>query len=194
MSELTKLARPTKGAPGVPTALLSSQSAEWYTPAIYVYAARDLMRGIDVDPASNAQANKIVRAATYYTQKQNGLNKRWHGRVWLNPPYGSQLPLWTKRLIEQYQAGITTEAVLLVNASTEAKWFQPLYDYPICFTDHRIKFYTTEGIHSQPTHGSAFVYFGQNRHRFIDIFEQFGQVVEAVSACRVPTLWDVTSA
>lgn len=166
-------------------ALQSSESNEWFTPAQYVGAAHELMGGIDVDPASNAHANKIIQASTYYDIESNGLDKSWSGRVWLNPPYGrdiagSNQEAWSRRLVEQYQAGITTEAILLVNANTEAKWFQPLYDYLICFTNHRIRFYTNDGTSSQPTQGNALVYFGVQQERFIEIFKQFGRIIKAV--------------
>lgn len=171
---------------GVPAALLSSESNEWYTPSQYVEAARELMGGIDVDPASNAFANEKVQAATYYDIETNGLNQQWIGRVWLNPPYGrdggdSNQEIWTRQLIEQFAFGFVTEAVLLVNANTEAKWFQPLYSHPICFTDHRIRFYTREGVPTQPTQGNAFIYFGSNIEKFAEIFSQFGPVVRRIA-------------
>lgn len=167
------------------TVLQSSESNEWYTPAQYVDAARRLMGAVDVDPASNALANEVIQASCYYDASTNGLDKLWTGRVWLNPPYGftegrSNQEVWTNRLIEQYQSGVTTEAVLLVNANTEAKWFQPLYDYLICFTDHRIRFYSHSGASSQPTQGNALVYFGCQRQRFIELFSVFGVVLERV--------------
>jgi hypothetical protein len=171
---------------GVPAALQMSESNEWYTPAIYVDAARELMGDIDVDPASNAYANeKVVHATTYYDILTNGLDKDWTGRVWMNPPYGreggdSNQEIWTRRLVEQFDAGITTEAVILVNAVTDRKWFQPLWRFPICFTNHRIRFYNTEIEAGQPTHGNALIYLGPQVERFIDIFEQFGPVVRRV--------------
>ena len=170
---------------GLPPALTSSESNEWYTPAQYVEAARQLMGGIDVDPASNATANKIIKALTYYDIESNGLDKPWYGRVWLNPPYGrdnggSNQEVWSHRLLEQYETGITKEAVLLVNANTEAKWFQPFYDYLICLTNHRIKFYSTDGTPNQPTQGNALIYLGHQQERFIEIFKQFGRIVKAV--------------
>lgn len=170
----------------VPTALLSSESNEWFTPSQYVEKARELMGSIDVDPASNAYANeKVVQAKIYYDIQTNGLDKLWHGRVWLNPPYGrdeggSNQETWSRRLIEQYEAGITKEAVLLVNANTEAKWFQPLYNYLICFTNHRIRFYNTEGTPNQPTQGNAFIYFGNQPERFTELFGMFGVIVQRI--------------
>lgn len=168
---------------GVPAALQSSDSNEWYTPGQYTDAARELMGAIDLDPASNIQANTIVQARTFYSIEDDGFTKPWHGRVFLNPPYGfqdgkSNQERWSQRLLAQYADGITTEAVLLVNANTEAKWFHPLYDYLICLTDHRIRFYNTQDEASQPTQGNAFVYLGNQRARFIEIFSRFGVVIE----------------
>lgn len=168
---------------GVPKALQSSASNEWFTPAEYLDAARELMGIIDLDPASNALANEVVQAKRYYSIDDDGLQSDWSGRVWLNPPYGfqdgrSNQEIWTQRLIQQYTDGITEEAVLLVNANTEAKWFQPLYKYLICLTNHRIRFYNHSGESSQPTQGNAFVYFGPRRQRFIEIFKRFGTVIQ----------------
>lgn len=170
---------------GVPAALLTSETNEWFTPPKYVEMARELMGGIDLDPASNPYANERVQATTFYDIQTNGLDKEWHGRVWLNPPYGrdeggSNQEAWSRRLIEQFEAGITKEAVLLVNANTEAKWFQPLYNYPICFTNHRIRFYNTEGTSSQPTQGNAFIYFGTRPERFVELFSTFGVVIRRI--------------
>lgn len=170
---------------GVPPALQSSESNEWYTPQQYLDAVRDVIGDIDVDPASNPEANEVVQASIYYTQETNGYDKQWHGTVFLNPPYGRDEELsisnqakWTQRLIEQFNDGITTEAILLVNAVTDRRWFAPLWDYPICFTNHRVPFYRPGGdAGAQPVIGSVFVYFGNDTQRFADVFKQFGAVV-----------------
>lgn len=66
----------------------SSATNEHFTPAGYIIAARVLMGGIDLDPASNALANTIVGATSYFDKEMDGFNREWHGRVWLNPPGG----------------------------------------------------------------------------------------------------------
>jgi hypothetical protein len=160
----------------------SSASNEWYTPAEYVNAAREVMGGIDLDPASNPLANETVRAARYYVQEDDGLAQTWYGRVFLNPPYGvtdgeSNAGVWARKLIGEYRAGNVSEAVLLVNANTERKWFAPLWDFPICLTNHRIQFYTPDGVGAQPVDGNALVYLGSNLPRFVEVFSRFGEVV-----------------
>lgn len=178
--------------------LVSSDSTEWYTPKEYVNAARQVMGSIDVDPASNDMANVVVRAAMYYTKETNGYDKPWHGNVWLNPPYGydgkrPNQSRWTQRLIEQFQAGTTQQAILLVNSKTGDRWFQPLYDYPICFPAHRIKFWTPNGVQVGTPMSSAIVYLGPNIEKFYNVFHRFGRVVRAYDIPQVPTLWEVAS-
>ncbi len=178
---------------GVPLAVphIISKNNEWYTPAKYISAARELMGSIDLDPASCEEANRTVAAANYYDSTQNGLETPWYDRVWLNPPYGytngeSNQALWSSRLIDQYTIGNVTQAVLLVNAAVDTKWFHRLFQYcerephffPVCFPDHRINFYSPDSSESGSTHGSALVYFGTQIKEFYTIFCQFGLVME----------------
>ena len=168
-------------------AKFSSESVEWYTPAKYLEAARHVLGAIDLDPASSREANKIVGATNILTRKDDGLAKPWDGRVWLNPPYAlidgeSSAGKWGAKLIEEYRAGRCTAAVLLVNAVTDAGWFQPLFDFPICFTDHRIEFYTPTGQPRSPVSGNAFVYFGDHTKDFARAFAELGRTMKAVES------------
>lgn len=165
-----------------PAALQSSATNEWFTPVKYIEAARATMGGIDLDPASCTAANWNVQARQYFTSQEDSLPMSWYGRVWLNPPYGktdskSNQAIWSAKLVSEHCAGRVVQAVLLVNAQTAEKWFQPLWAFDICFTDHRIKFLSLGGKKSQPTHGNAFVYFGANRDEFYEYFHQFGHIV-----------------
>ena len=62
-------------------------SDEWYTPQDVIEAARDLMGGIDFDPASSATAQGVVEAGAYLSK--DGDTAAWpeKSRVWCNPPY-----------------------------------------------------------------------------------------------------------
>jgi len=158
-----------------------SKSNEWFTPKEYTDLVREVMGGIDLDPASNAHANEIVQADQYFDKEMDGLNREWSGRVFLNPPYGrvgvrSGAGVWIERLIKEYQAGNVTEAIVLVNSSTGDKWFQALFDYPICFVNHRIKFYQPSGDKIQPTKSNVLVYMGANVRKFKKIFGDIGRI------------------
>jgi hypothetical protein len=167
---------------GTPPALQSSESNEWYTPAEYIEAARVVMGTVDLDPASCEFANQTVKATRIYTIEENGLKQVWRGNVWLNPPYGrdggeSNQGRWSARLIEAYEAGSVSQAVMLVNAVTDREWFYPLWNYPICFVYKRIRFYNQVITESDPTHGNVLVYFGKNVKGFSEQFGKFGRIV-----------------
>ena len=71
----------------------SGGTEHWYTPVPHIEAARKVLGGIDLDPASTDEANRTVRAARYFTEDDDGLRQDWSAdgarpRVWLNPPYG----------------------------------------------------------------------------------------------------------
>lgn len=160
-----------------------SSNNEWYTPEKYIRAVHAVMNGVDTDPASNELANKTIAARIFYTAETDGFSKPWRGRVFLNPPYGrndedneSNQARWSRRLIEQYKAGVTSEAVLLVNAVPGNRWFAPLWEFPICFVDHRIRFYNEDVEAGQPTHSNAFIYLGNNIDTFAAVFSAFGIV------------------
>jgi len=161
--------------------LKSSESVEWYTPEKYIEAAREVMGSIDLDPASSKMANEIVKAKEYITQddEPDGLNQEWYGNIWLNPPYGKGSGLFTTKLIEEYLSGRVDAAILLLNAyGFDSAWFQPLWNYPICFTDHRIVFYSPQKESGGPANANIFVYLGKSPERFRDIFKEFGHIVK----------------
>lgn len=162
--------------------LKESVHVEWYTPEPYIKAARKVMGSIDLDPASSEMANETVKADTYFTQddEPDGLSQDWFGTIWLNPPYGKGSGLFTTKLVEEHTEGRVRAAVLLLNAyGFDAEWFQPLWAHPICFTDHRIRFYSPQRESGGPANGNIFVYFGGAETRFAKVFSAFGQVVRS---------------
>jgi len=159
-------------------AMVSADSNEWYTPENYVKAVKSVLGAIDLDPASCEMADKFIRASKFYTQEDDGLKHKWTGRVFLNPPYGDVGPKFSAKLIREYEAGHVTEAILLVNSHcTDSKWFKPLFEYVLCFTDHRSRFWNQDGIGSAPTHGSVLAYLGPHKDKFAEVFSHFGAVV-----------------
>ena len=152
---------------------------EWYTPSIYIEAAAATMGGIDLDPASSNKAQKTVKAARFYTVKDNGLSHEWHGRVWLNPPYSRDLiGVFIKQLVNEYQAGRTSQAICLTHNYTDTEWFHAAESAAasICFTRGRIAFEDQMGSLCQPTQGQAFFYFGTRLEKFKKVFSEYGFV------------------
>jgi ParB family chromosome partitioning protein len=155
---------------------MSSTTFECYTPAVYIEAARAVLDGIDLDPASSAEANETVGAAEFLDAESDGLAQDWHGRIWLNPPYGRSLTsAFVTKLVAEFDAGRVTAGITVLNAyGFDAAWFQPLFAHVLCFTDHRINFYG-----GGPTFGSLFAYLGPEQRKFARVFRQFGAVVKA---------------
>jgi hypothetical protein len=172
------------------------KSNEWYTPARYVEAARRVMGGIDLDPASCALANETVKAAQYFSEEDDGLTQEWHGRVWLNPPYGRIDPekrgstkshqlLFIQKLLQAYQQGVVDQAIcLVIGTSCFMRWFQPLWEYPLCFHDGRILFDQPDGTQSDFGFGNIIAYLGPNEQAFINEFSAFGTITKRVDTPR----------
>ena len=162
--------------------IVASDENEWYTPKMYLDVARKVLGRIDLDPASSESANKTVKATTFYAEQDDGLKQPWHGRLWLNPPYGRLAGDFIRRLVLEWHAGEVEAAIALVNAHcTDTEWFQGMWDGVLCFTNHRIDF-NSNGREktTTSTHGSVFGYFGPDPAVFQEQFKQFGAIVKRV--------------
>jgi ParB family chromosome partitioning protein len=158
----------------------NSGENEWYTPAAYIEAARAVMGGIDTDPASCAQANATVKADKYYDSKADGLTKKWHGRVFMNPPYAQPLIAnFARAVAAKFSNKEITEAIVLVNNATETEWFHEMIKHAsaVCFPNGRIRFVNKEGKPGgAPLQGQAVLYFGSKIQKFISEFKSFGWI------------------
>lgn len=176
--------RPTVASQPVEVTIFSHKSEEYYTPREYIEAAREVMGAIDLDPASCETAQGWIQAARFYTKEDNGLQRKWGGRCWLNPPYSktngkSNQGTWSQKLIGEYQSGRVVEAILLVKAALGYKWFEDFWcDFPVCFARERLSFIRADGSSDgQSKQGTAFFYFGENANRFQKVFSRFGRVI-----------------
>jgi ParB family chromosome partitioning protein len=157
----------------------NSGENEWYTPSVIIGAAREVLGGIALDPASCAEANEVVQADRYYDAETNGLMQPWVGTVWLNPPY-------SQPLIAQFVNKLLAErdnikaAITLTNNGTETGYGQSLLALcdAVCFPDKRIKFTNGDGESTgSPLQGQMICYFGSDRDRFRQCFQFRGRVL-----------------
>ncbi len=165
----------------------SAKSVEHYTPAEYIEAARAVMGGIDLDPASCAEANETVKAERFFTKHEDGLVQEWHGRVFLNPPGGkilnkSEAALWWRKLAWEFDSGRRVSQFVFVGFTLEilrttqdASKYGPITPLSVrfvrCFPRERICF----GGKNSPTHANVIVYGGPNRTGFVERFSKFGE-------------------
>lgn len=177
----------TNARQDVAVTIFSSESNEYYTPAQYIEAAREVMGEIDLDPASCMAAQRTVKAMTYYTERDDGMTRDWTGRVWLNPPYGkignnSSQGQWAWRLVSEYDAGHVSEGIVLVKAAVGYQWFEALWDrLPVCFARERISFVRADGNDAgKSKQGTAFFYVGPDPTRFAEVFSKFGRIIPVV--------------
>ena len=154
---------------------------EWYTPDKYIEAARQAMGSIDCDPASSAEANEFIRAATYYTQDDDGRQKPWSGNVWLNPPYSRGLiGDFADAVAAKYEAGEIRQACVLVNNASDTEWYHRLLSTcsAVCMPKGRIRF---RGVkNGTPVQGQVIFYLGPAPLAFAAVFRRLGQIVHII--------------
>ena len=156
----------------------NSDSPESYTSDDLVQAVIDVMGRIDLDPYSNSRYTPNVPAQLLYTREDDGLSKRWSGRVYMKPPHGDEIGDWVEKLVTEYASGAVQEAIGLVPAYTDTKWFQSLLESPICFMRGRLKpKNANDSDENSAPFPSAVVYLGKRHDRFATRFEAFGPVL-----------------
>ena len=164
-------------------------SDERGTPAYIIEGAREVMGGIDTDPASCAKANRIVKAERYYDKGDDGLKQPWYGNVWLNPPFSQPLcQRFIGKLISEWAKCNTYQAIVLVNVSTGRWYHKLLRTFPVVYPKHhelhpnaRIEFNPLPGNNrgtDNNSRGQAIFYLGPDKHRerFNTVFGRCGTI------------------
>ena len=140
---------------------------EWLTP-------REILAPLghfDLDPCS-PHPDKRPWATADKHYHELGLMREWHGRVWLNPPYGTESIHWLKRLADH------NNGIALIFAKTETvNFFSQIWDRAdaILFIKGRLTFCYVDGTPAANNGGapSCLVAYGENN-------------VKTLAECNIP--------
>jgi len=127
----------------------NGRSDEWYTPK-YVFDA--LGCAFDLDPANAAIGGAHVPCRESFGNA--GLERPWHGFVWLNPPFGGRNGLvpWLTKFFKH------GDGIVLTPDRTSAPWWQDAASEAeaILFVSGKIKFERPDGsIGKSPSTGTT---------------------------------------
>lgn len=120
------------------------QSQSWITPKWLL----DAVGPFDLDPCAAIPQPWACAGKSYV---ENGLERPWIGRVWLNPPF------------ERYNVGAWVErmawhgnGIALLHARTEAAWFIPCWERAkaIFFLADRLHFHYPDGRRAEANSGA----------------------------------------
>lgn len=154
-------------------------SVEWYTPPWLMSAIEDFLGPDYYDPCP---------ARNGRTMSENGLSRSWAGmRVYCNPPYGRSISTWiSKAMTEPVE-----EIILLLPASTGAKWFRPLALHSVCFIEGRVQYNKpgNNGKTDNAPHWSMLIYRGGRHHDFAPHFAEIGPTFMQVYRRHLHDLW-----
>ncbi len=95
----------------------SSKTDLWATPQ-YFFDALNAEFSFTLDVCALPENAKCER---YFTPEEDGLNQRWQGICWMNPPYGREIGRWVRKAFESAQGGATV--VCLLPARTDTAWW-----------------------------------------------------------------------
>jgi hypothetical protein len=145
------------------------RSCEWLTPPEIVRA----LGPFDLDPCFSDPRPWDTAAAHY---SEGGLERPWHGRVWLNPPYGQEVWAWLARLADH------GDGIALTFARTETQGFcRAVWDRAtgVLFLSGRLYFYRPNGIRAGANSGgpSVLIAYGERNFRALRTSGIAGRVI-----------------
>ena len=100
----------------------SSDRMDWETPD-EIFDALDAVHHFTLDVCATDENAKCPR---YLTPEMDGLNQDWHGRCWMNPPYGREISKWMQKAYTEVWKRHAASVVCLVPARTDTAWW---HDY-----------------------------------------------------------------
>lgn len=168
---------------------VNSQSVDWCTPQKYVDAVKIVFGGrISLDPCSNQWS--IVAAETEYSlPEHNGLKESWDfPTIYVNPPYGADkerettIKHWLYKCAHAHKHYGSEVLALVPVATNTSHWKEYVWGRAtaVCFLyDTRLRFLVEGKDEGKGAPMScAMIYWNRNIEKFLDVFNEFGAVVD----------------
>lgn len=160
----------TKGMGGHQSARMMKD--EWLTPPELLKQLGEF----DLDPCSPIK-RPWDTAKIHYTILDDGLSKKWFGRVWLNPPYGRKAAKWLNKLAAH------GNGVALIFARTETEmFFEHVWEKAdaLLFLRGRLYFHHVNGERADANSGapSVLIAYGQNNVTVLESVCHLGQFIK----------------
>lgn len=149
--------------PHIPT----NKKDEWITPPEIIKDFGEF----DLDPCA-AIKQPWKTAKKMIDKRENGLVAKWNGTIWMNPPYGSEIEKWMKRLADH------GNGMALVFARTDTKWFhEQVFSkaHAILFFKRRITFFHVDGNKASANSGapSCLIGYGETMKKRLNVVSNF---------------------
>ena len=120
------------------------KSQSWITPRHIINA----LGPFDLDPCASHPQPWLCAKQNWIDE---GLDRPWHGVVWLNPPFDRyEVGKWVRKLAEH------GNGIALLHARTEAEWFVPVWEKAsaILFLADRLYFHYPDGRRAEANSGA----------------------------------------
>jgi transcriptional regulator with XRE-family HTH domain len=101
----------------------SSGHHGWETPAELGALLSEAVGGFDLDPCAGSTNSRVarVKARVLLTVNDDGLNSKWFGTTFCNPPYGRSLPRWIQKCATEGERGVNVLA--LIPSRTDTRYW-----------------------------------------------------------------------
>jgi site-specific DNA-methyltransferase (adenine-specific) len=121
--------------------MVTKNKKDWCTPP-EVFEKYNKIYNFIYDIACTSD-NCLCSSGFYFDKGYNALDENWYelpGHLWLNPPYGRELPKWIEKCHEEWNKG--AKIVALIPARTDAAyWHDHIFGRAtVAFLKGRIKF------------------------------------------------------
>lgn len=150
-----------------------NHNAIWLTPPEFI----SILGPFDLDPCAAPSPRPWPTSRRHIELPENGLQCEWFGRVWLNPPFESEIrPLFMEKMAE-HQNGI-----MLIPAAVETAAFEKFVwkrASSILFLNKRPNFHFPDGRKSTKNSGApmCLVGYGQFNDAMLS-FSRLGRYID----------------